>query len=119
MVVLRIYWSEALHPALVHIHHANRTISLTGLPGSNVGYDIPIEKENLSISRNVERPSRKRTEKYTAELNFCGPVTRGMSKVLLSGRTRTARQMVSIAADVQLVVQYLQTTLGSTWPAAC
>eukprot|EP00965_Chrysotila_dentata_P110653 3656084-Pleurochrysis_carterae.AAC.1 len=93
MVILRIYWSEVLHPALAHIYHQNRTISLTGLPGSNVGYDMPIEKENLSISTHLERPSRERITRYTEELNFCGPVTRGMQKVLLAGRRRNAKQM--------------------------
>eukprot|EP00965_Chrysotila_dentata_P235372 6200711-Pleurochrysis_carterae.AAC.1 len=79
---------------------------------------MPIEKEDLSITTNLDRPSRERITKYTEELNLCGPVTRGMKKVLLAERVCTAKQMVSIAADVQLVVAHLQPKVGSTWQQA-
>ena len=37
MAIMRIFWSEALSPALAAIYHSHRTISLLGLPGCNVG----------------------------------------------------------------------------------
>ena len=78
MAILRIFWSEALTPALAQLYHTNRTFSLLGLRGSNVGWDMPIEKENLMISTNVTRPSYDRIDNYIAELNLLGPVSRGV-----------------------------------------
>ena len=57
MAIMRIFWSEAMTPTLARIYHQHRTISLLGLPGSNVGWDMPIEKENLML-RNVVRLTR-------------------------------------------------------------
>eukprot|EP00965_Chrysotila_dentata_P062503 2070869-Pleurochrysis_carterae.AAC.1 len=59
MAILRVFWGEALNPALAQVHHRNCTISLSGLPGSNVGYDMPIERANLAISTNVTNVSRE------------------------------------------------------------
>eukprot|EP00965_Chrysotila_dentata_P130548 4316258-Pleurochrysis_carterae.AAC.1 len=65
-----------MHPALAQVYHRNRTLSLIGMPGSNVGYDMPIEKENLMISMNVTNASRESISKYVRDLNFTGPVSR-------------------------------------------
>ena len=119
MAILRIFWSEALTPALAQLYHTNRTVSLLGLRGSNVGWDMPIEKENLMISTNVTRPSYDRIDNYIAELNLLGPVSRGVERVLLSNRNRAPREMVRIDRDVQNVADYLKDTLGSTWAEAC
>eukprot|EP00965_Chrysotila_dentata_P158395 5231702-Pleurochrysis_carterae.AAC.1 len=59
MAILRVFWGQAMHPALAQVCHRNRTISLLGLPGSNFGYDMPIEKENLAISTGVTNASRE------------------------------------------------------------
>ena len=59
MAIMRTFWAEALSPQLAAIYHLHRTISWLGLPGSNVGGDMPIEKENLACSGLV-RPSRAR-----------------------------------------------------------
>ena len=95
-----------------------RTLSLLGRSGSNVGWDMPIEKENLAISNNVVRPSMERIEKYVNDLNFCGPVARGVEKVLLANRVRKPSQMVKIQEDVRAVKEYLIDKLGNTWQEA-
>eukprot|EP00965_Chrysotila_dentata_P093851 3101718-Pleurochrysis_carterae.AAC.1 len=59
IAILRVFWGEALHRAIAEVHHRNCTISLSGLPGSNVGYDMPIEKEDLTIASNVTNASRE------------------------------------------------------------
>jgi hypothetical protein len=117
MAIMRIYWSEAMTPWLANIYHQHRTLSLLGLPGSNVGWDMPIEKENLMLN-SVARPSKERFDKYVEELNFLGPVSRGQERLLMANRTRSPNQMKSIQADVQLVVEHLVVTLGGTWQAA-
>ena len=88
MAILRIFWSNALHPHLAEIYHRNRTVSLMGLPGSNTGWDHPIEKENLMISTNVTRPNFERIDKYVADLNFCGPGLKRFSSQTGDGRLR-------------------------------
>eukprot|EP00965_Chrysotila_dentata_P077794 2566268-Pleurochrysis_carterae.AAC.1 len=62
---MRVLWGEAMHPALAQVYHHNRTISLVGMPGSNVGYDMLIEKENLAIAMNA-RTRRGRTSPSTS-----------------------------------------------------
>eukprot|EP00965_Chrysotila_dentata_P172500 5692261-Pleurochrysis_carterae.AAC.1 len=76
MAILRKFWAEALHPTIAHMYHRNRTLSLTGQKGSNVGWDMPIEKKNLAIATNVTYASRESLSKYVKELNFTGPVNK-------------------------------------------
>ena len=96
MAVMRVFWAEALCPTLAQVYHKNRTLSMLGLRGSNVGYDMWQEKGNLFISQNVIRPSQERIATFLHELNFTGHVSRNMEKVLLSERKRDGAKMVKI-----------------------
>ena len=116
MAVMRVFWAEALSPTLAQVYHKNRTLSMLGLGGSNVGYDMWEEKVNLFISQNVIRPSQERIAAFLHELNFTGHVSRNMEKVLLSERKRDGAKMVKIQKDVQGVVDSLCTRVGNTWP---
>ena len=98
-------------PCLANIYHPHRTLSLLGLPGSNVGWDMPIETENLMLN-SVARKARNDTTKYVDELNFLGPVSRGQERLLMANRKRSPDQMKSIKADVQLVAEHIVATLG-------
>ena len=117
MAIMRIFWSNAMNPWLANIYHQHRTLSLLGLDGSNVGWDMPIEKENLMLN-NVARPSKDRYESYIARLNFMAPVSRGQERLLMANRVRSANEMKSITDDVQGIVDHLVKTLGGTWQAA-
>ena len=119
MAILRVFWSKALHPNLARIYHYNRTISLLGLEGSNCGWDMPIEKENLMISSNVVRPTFERICSYVAELNLLGPVIRGIQRILFKHRQKAPGKMKKIEADVNLIFELLKAKLGATWVAAC
>eukprot|EP00966_Prymnesium_polylepis_P009466 218399-Prymnesium_polylepis.1 len=118
MAILRIFWSEALSPALASIYHKNRTVSLHCFSGSNVGWDMPIEKENLMISNNVVRPSFDAIKKYVRQLNFLSPVNRAIEKVFFSKRTIQPSKKKKIDEDVQAVVDFLVELLGGTWAQA-
>eukprot|EP00965_Chrysotila_dentata_P101617 3355008-Pleurochrysis_carterae.AAC.1 len=59
MAIIRVFWGEAMHPTLAQVYHRNRTVSLVGMPDSNVGYNMLIEKENLAIPINVTNASRE------------------------------------------------------------
>eukprot|EP00965_Chrysotila_dentata_P044237 1470242-Pleurochrysis_carterae.AAC.1 len=113
MANLRVFWVEASQPALAQVNHCNRTSSLSGLPGSNVGYDMPVKKENLAISSNVTNALRE--AKCVRELNFTGPVSRAAERELLANRVIQPRQLKKSKDDVAAVVEYLKQTLGATW----
>ena len=117
MAIMRIFWSEALSPDLATVYHRHRTISLLGLPGSNVGWDMPIEKENLSCA-GVVRPTRERLSKHVRQLNFLGPVSRGLERLWKERRSQNPHKMKKIHDDVAAVVKHLQDTLGATWALA-
>ena len=117
MAILRVFWSNALHPFLAQIYHRHRTVSLSGLPGSNVGWDMPIEKENLMISKNLWHPSYDRICTYVDQLNFLGPVQRAMSTILRPERASPGK-MKKIKNDVRALVDHLKAKLGSTWQEA-
>ena len=116
--LLRVFWSEALTPALARVYHRNRTLSLLGLPGSNVGLDMLIEKENLTIRNNVIRASIERITRFVRRLNFTAHVSRHLERVLFPHRNRMTYKKVDISRDVALVKQHLIATLGGTWAAA-
>ena len=118
MAILRVYWSQALAPPLAAVYHKNRTLSMLGLEGSNIGWDMWQEKGNYAISTNVVRPSHERIAKFMHELNFTGHCSRMLEKHMLSQRKRSPAKMVKIAQDVQLVVDHLVAKLGNTWAAA-
>jgi hypothetical protein len=117
MAIMRIFWSEALSPELAAVYHRHRTISLIGLPGCNVGWDMPIEKENLAC-RSLVRPTRDRISKFVRELNFLGPVSRGVERHWKEHRSSKVNKMKKIEADVAAVVKHLKATLGATWAQA-
>eukprot|EP00965_Chrysotila_dentata_P262469 6214573-Pleurochrysis_carterae.AAC.1 len=75
-----------MHPALAQAYHHNCTISLIGMPSSNVGYDMFIEKENLAIAMDVLSASHESITKYVIELNFTGPVTHAAERKLIEGK---------------------------------
>ena len=101
----------------LHLCSSRRTIPLTGLPGSNVGWDMPIEKENLSC-RGLARPTQERLRKFIRELNLLGPVSRGLERLMKGNRAIKVGKMKKIDADVAAVVEHLKVTLGSTWAQA-
>ena len=117
MAIMRIFWSEALSPALASIYHRHRTISLLGLPGCNVGWDMPIEKENLACA-GIVRPTQEKIAKFIRELNFLGPVSRGLERLWKGRRSAKVQKMKKIDADVAAVVEHLKVTLGPTWAQA-
>ena len=118
MAILRVFWAEALHPDLATIYHQNRTLSLHGFAGSNVGWDMPIEKENLMISTNVVRASFDSIKKFVRQLNFLSPVNRAIERVFFANRTMKPCKRKKIDEDVQAVVDFLVGLLGGTWAQA-
>ena len=118
MAILRIFWAHALVEPLARIYHRNRTVSLLGLPGSNVGWDMVVEKENLMIRQNVIRASIERITRYVRRLNFTSWVSRAMERVMYAHTQRRPHRMKAISADVQSVVDHLIRIRGHTWAAA-
>ena len=78
---------------------------------------MPIEKENLAC-RSLVRPTRDRISKFVRELNFLGPVSRGVERHWKEHRSSKVNKMKKIEADVAAVVKHLKATLGATWAQA-
>ena len=78
---------------------------------------MPIEKENLACE-GVVRPTEERITQFVDELNFLGPVSRGLERIWKGQRKITTSQMKKIDTDVQAVVEHLKVTLGATWAQA-
>ena len=79
---------------------------------------MPIEKENLAIKQHVTRPNYDRINKYIRELNFTGPVSRGMERMLLAKRAIAAAKRKKIDTDVDALKKHLITVLGNNWQSA-
>ena len=79
---------------------------------------MPIEKENLAIATNVVRPNYDRIDKYVAELNFTGPVSRGIERLLLAKRKVTPHKKKKIDEDVKALKKHLISVLSNNWQAA-
>ena len=78
-------------------------------------------KENLACSGLV-RPSRERLTQFILELNFLGPVSRGLERLWKGRRKTAANNMTKIEQDVQALVMalvdHLKAKLGTTWAQA-
>eukprot|EP00965_Chrysotila_dentata_P167952 5545661-Pleurochrysis_carterae.AAC.1 len=53
MAIQRIFWSDALDPALANLYHSMRSIPMSGREGSMVEWDCVIEWLNAAISDGV------------------------------------------------------------------
>ena len=119
MAIMRVYWSQALAPPLAAVYHKNRTLSMLGLDGSNIGWDMWMEKGNYAISTNVVRPSPDHIASFMHELNFTGHCSRALEKQMLHQRKRSPAKRVKVDKDVQSLVDHLIEKLGGSWDEAC
>mmetsp|Transcript_1978 Transcript_1978/g.5543 ORF Transcript_1978/g.5543 Transcript_1978/m.5543 type:complete len:648 (+) Transcript_1978:193-2136(+) len=73
MALNRVFWDYALHDDLSRLLDNMYTLSLNGLPGRNVGWDMPIEKLNLLLVRGVQaHVTRERIEKVHISRGLLG-----------------------------------------------
>ena len=83
MTIMHIYRTQALvDPLRAQALHDNmRCLALSARPDSMVGWDMPIEKENYNIQKDVMPPNEANITKYVAELNFTSVVAEGLRDV--------------------------------------
>eukprot|EP00965_Chrysotila_dentata_P161154 5321300-Pleurochrysis_carterae.AAC.4 len=91
---------------------------LVSLPGSNAGYDMPIEKENFAISTNVTNSSRESIARYVCELNFTCTVSRAAECELQANRSMQPGERKKINDDVNAVVAFVKQNLRAAWSIA-
>jgi len=53
MAIMRVYWGQCMVQPLHDLYHAIRTIPTGIVRGSNVGWDMPIERLNAAIRQHV------------------------------------------------------------------
>ena len=112
MTIMHIYRAEALVGPLKTLHDNMRCLALSSHPDSMVGWDMPIEKQNYCIRKDVMPPNEDNIERYVAELNFTSRVSEGLRDVWKHNRAEyKPKEIKNIDADVLKVKQYLYSTL--------
>ena len=104
MTIMHTYRVQALVGPLRVLHDNMRCLALSTRPDAQVGWDMPIEKENLWIRQDVIPPNEDNIERYVAELNFTSVVAEGLRDVSVWKHNRgdyKAKEMKNIDKDVQ------------------
>ena len=81
MTIMHIYRAQALVDPLLVLHNNMRCLALSRHADAMVGWDMPIEKENLWIRKDVHPPNEDNIKKYVNELNFTSRVADGVRDI--------------------------------------
>ena len=112
MTIMHMYRVQALVDPLRVLHDNMRCLALSTHPDSLVGWDMPIEKENLWIRQDVIPPNEENIERYVAQLNFTSHVATGLRDICKHNRAEyKAKEIKNIDKDVARVKEYLYKTL--------
>ena len=116
MTVVLVYWGTSLREPLQLLYHNTRTIRWVH---SHVGWDMPIEKLNMWIREAVvAQITEAQISKFIRRLNFCHVVTRGIATVVHANRKSPTAKLKDIDADVNLILKFLQSKIGTTFEQA-
>ena len=108
MTIMHMYRVQALADPIKALHDNMRTLALSNRPDAQVGWDMPIEKENLWIRQDVIPPNEDNIERYVAELNFTSVVAEGLRDVWKHNRgDHKAKEMKNIDKDVNRIKTFL------------
>ena len=111
---MHTYRVQALVDPLRVLHDNMRCLALSTHPDSLVGWDMPIEKENLWIRQDVIPPNEENIERYVAQLNFTSHVATGLRDICKHNRAEyKAKEIKNIDSDkdVARIKVYLYKTL--------
>jgi hypothetical protein len=122
MNITHIYRQEALLPELRALLDEIRTLSLSGLQSSDVGWDMPCEKLNFTLRTTVQLPYKELIQQKVKDYNFTNPVCEGFAAAMHHHRKEAQPQkMRDISRTVDLLKQHLYNTLifkGQSGPLA-
>jgi hypothetical protein len=108
MNIIHIYRQEALLPEIRAMVDEMRTLSLSGLESSDVGWDMPCEKLNLVLRTTVQLPYKELIQRKIEDYNFTNPVCEAFAAVMHHHRKeKQPQQMRDISRTVAMLKQYL------------
>ena len=116
MSVVLVYWGCALVEPLQTFYHNTRTIRWVH---SHVGWDMPIEKLNMWIKESViTNISELQIIKFIHRLNFMQHIARVVKGIVWSKRKQSTSALKDIDPDVQAILDFLRSKIGTTYIAA-
>ena len=123
MAIMRVYWGMCLVQPLHDLYHAIRTIPTGFMPGTCVGWDMPIERLNAAIRRHVRTSIRQELiTAFIAAYTFLEHVGRTLLTALKGGASRLFQREThahrDIETDVRILREWLRAKVGVDWAHA-
>lgn len=119
MAVMQVYYGCALHPDIRHLYHNIRTVHTGGVDGTNVGWDMIVERINDALKGDVTcNISEELIQRRLRDHRFLDVVDAGLDAVVYAARKRARAKMKNMENDVQLLKQLLRAKVGNTWQEA-
>ena len=118
MVIMRIYWSLCLVKPLRDLADSMRTIPAGTVPGSNTGWDMPIERLNGAIRRHMKVFSPHLIMLFVLAYSFIEHVAGAFLFASCAGFFRLWISEPSprdTDSDVRVLVAWLRLQVGSDW----
>ena len=115
MAIMRVFWGQALCPALDELYHAIRTMPSGTHDGCGVGWDWACELLNAAIKAHVmARVSEEQIQAFVANWALLECVQKKFRAVYLNQSDHTEHS-VDATADVNKLVAEFKKTIGATW----
>ena len=119
MAVMRVFWSEAMHPHLKELYTNLRTIPMTQNEGSRVGWDMPCEWLNLAITQGVRyQVSEERIAKFVKGFSLTSANNDLLRAQFLCQRQHRQYKMKCINEDSIRLKTFFMQKVGDTWANA-
>jgi hypothetical protein len=116
MSVVVVYWGIALLEPLQTAFHNTRTVRWVR---THVGWDMVIEMLNLLVKQSVvANITHELIRKFIRRLNFTWVVHRAMEAVVKERRQRDEATLKKIDEDVELLLEWLRKSIGTTYNQA-
>lgn len=116
MCVVLAYWGVALVEPLATAYHRSRTLRLID---AHVGWDMPIEYLNRLIGESVvSNITHELIAKFLRNLNFTHVVHRALNMIVKRNREPDAAKLKKIKTDVDLLLDWLRKSIGTTYAQA-
>ena len=120
MAILRIFWSETMHPQLAALYQATRSIPLSEREGAMVGWDHPIELLNGAITRGVQsHVSLEHIEQFLKIYPLLEHNHTVLREWTMPARDRYASKMKDMDSDVGRLKEWFMQSVGSDWLSVC
>lgn len=116
LAVFKLFWSNSLVGGLQIIHSELRTLSLSGNPSCQVGWDMLPEHFNKILHDGINPPvSRPYVEEFCQNLNFTDLVCDKFRTALPMGERKPQHFMKNIDEDVGFIKDWLVREVGGNW----